>query len=47
MPKIFYEMGMYKHPNILLYPQVLKHDISPPFAAVRAAAAPHTSSAFL
>ena len=30
MPKILYEMGMYKHPNILLlYPQVLEHESHP------------------
>ena len=46
--RFFYEMGMYKHPNILvLYPQVLNHEMSPPSAAVRAAAAPRTSNAFL
>ena len=30
MPKILHEIGMYKHPNILLlYPQVLKHESRP------------------
>lgn len=34
--RFYHEMGMYKHHNILLlYPQVLSHEMSPPSEAVR------------
>ena len=45
--RLSHEMGMYKHPNILLlYPQGLNHNTPQPSAAEHAAVAPHALDAF-